>query len=330
MTKNNSMHWVLGGALLLIGLFVIVALILVRSQADTSYPQASVGVDNEAPIVSASDIKICEGAATAGQYSGCSDISDNIILTAGGTDTNTIVFIARDGNGTSDLPATADDATFFMSVGASPAGNTCTQDNNYCYENLTCTKGFSVGGSATASYYGCSLDLAYYAVQTIQGGAFWSSWVQISDVAGSTAYATAVNQEMAVLLAASFGNIPFGTKSLGYEGEAGEAVTVTHYNNGNKINDFDVIANSDLGCSTLGTIQASAIKFSELANQSWSGSGYVLSRDATVDFANLNSPIRQNDSSTSAHADYSYWQIKIPDSGIAGTCNATITAITTD
>lgn len=323
--QQSSSHLILAGALLLIGLFVIFALILIRSQADTSQPVASIGIENEGPTIATSEIKICSGDVATDTLSSCTDISGSITLSAGATDSNTIVFITRDGNGTQDLPATAG-ATFFHSS----TTNSCTDDNNDCYGGsgsslITCYYAESV--VATAARYRCGLSLAYYANQTVDSGS-WNTYVTVTDNSGSAGTQNASSEAINKLVAGTFSNIAYSTKSLGYETGDGEEIVVNHYNNGNVVLDFDLVANSNLGCSALGTMPATAFKFdAEQHTTPFASAAYTLSTVSTIEFDTLDAAVRTNDASTTAHLDNSYWSVSVPSSGVAGTCQATITAV---
>lgn len=323
MLIGRKTSFALGGGLIVVGTFLIFAILQVNAQTESS--EATVEVNNVAPTISAENIKICAGSLTANQYAACSDISDSITLSTAATDNNTIIFIARDGNGVTDL-SNSGNAVFFHSSSATPAGNACGQDNNYCYTGITCNKGLEV--NATAVRYGCVVPLAYYAAATANSGANWQSWVTVSDIAGSSGYATTDNEEIEVLLAGSFGNIDFGIKALGFEGGPDDHVANYHTNNGNVEIDFEIIADSDLGCSLDGTIPATGIKFDRSPSLGYATSDFTLSKTATVTFTELNAPVRTNDTATSEHTVESYWNIKIPSSGISGICSATVTSIT--
>jgi hypothetical protein len=227
--------------------------------------------------------------------------------------------LARDANGTGDLPATAD-GKFFL-AGETPL---CSADNNVCYPDIACVEAEDV--NATTVRYRCPLDLAYYTTETISA-VYWNTRVALTDSANATTSAATANEEVNKLVAGTFENVAFGILALGFETNISNEEAVTHYNNGNVVLDFDLIAGSDLGCSTLGTIPATGVKFDGSINQGFGTASFTLSKTATVDWADLNAAVRTNDASTSAHADTSYWSIRIPAAGVSGTCQATITAV---
>lgn len=329
MNRLAKFEFFTGAVFVVVFVFFAISLSNLNHEANTLTPtsQLEITFSNDPPTVSSSNVKICAGTATAGEYASCSDISSSsfgITLTAGGTDSNTIVFLGEDNDGASNLAATAE-AVFYHYTLSSPVGSTCTASNRYCYRDMACNKGFSA--SASSAYYGCNLNMAYYASRTDISAASWETWVQVHDAYGSTANTTALNEEVNTVVALTFADIPFGDKALGYEGDVGDSVQVEHLNMGNAIADFYLKANSDLGCDGTGTVPATALKFDPYSSRSWQTSAHTLSATATVDFSDLNSPIRQSDTATASHMDYSYWQIKMPDSDISGSCIATITAI---
>ncbi len=205
------------GAFIIIFVFFAASLFQIDSQANTLSPtsQLEITAANISPTVQNTDIKICSGTATAGEYSTCSDISSSIVLTAGGTDVNTIVFIGHDDDGNTDLAATAE-AVFYHGTLSSPVGSNCTSSNRYCYTDITCSKGFSV--NASSSHYGCNLNLAYYTSRTSNSSIAWGTWVRITDADGLSASTNTTNEEVNTIIAATFSDISFGSKALGYEG----------------------------------------------------------------------------------------------------------------
>ncbi len=296
---------------------------MVRSQSESLTPVTSISIDNAAPTIATSEIKICAGDVATSSLSACTDISEAITLSAGATDQNTIVFIVRDGNGTQDLDSIAE-ATFFHSG----TTNACTSDNNNCYggggsARLQCP--FAESITATSARYRCDLVLEYYTDQSIDSGS-WNTFASIGDSSGETGTQSVSDEGIDKLIAGTFANISYGTESLGYVTGVGEEIQVSHYNNGNVVLDFDILANSDLACSILGTMPATSFKFDAVPNQAHSGA-YTLSTIATIEFDTLDSVVRTDDTSTTNHVDTSYWSVQVPSAGLSGTCNATITVV---
>lgn len=318
----KSWHAFLFGTFgIIAGTAMIVVLVVVRSQAE-NYVQ--VQVESEAPIIDPTTIRICNSdsiATTTAAMVACSasDISDSLTLSSAGSEAFTMVFKVTDANNFSNVQTA--EAAFYKAGTANDED--CTADNNNCYggtSRIACTK--AIDASGTAGYFKCPLTLEYY---TYPGT--WHSYAYASDLSALVASATATDEAVTTLVAATFNNIDFGILSLGYSTAPNDEEQNDHLNNGNVIADFDIYTLSNLNCDGEGYIPATGIGFDAISSTGYASATYSLAATSTVEFDGLDAPVRTDDAATAAHIDYSYWSINIPSTGVYGSCIATVSII---
>ena len=308
---TSSLHWILGAALLLIGLFVVVALVSVNSQADTVNTQTD--VTNNAPTVE--DVFINDAAFTFADSYGGGTINT---LVAGGQKSIYITGNARDTNGRGDIKTIS--AVFYRTA----VGDGCSPDSNDCYGVASCGTQNDTEGDLEVLEYSCPINLDYWADSTDTGGPYagttWTVKVNIEDNGGLSGSDSSVTKTMQTLLALNIPtSINYGTLSKGQSTTSLNNKTQTMTQQGNDEADVEVSSSADMTCTNTGTIP--------VANQEWSltdedhshgsmtdlsGSatdtnlavGYKTAGDVTVDL---------------------YWNIELPAQDISGTCTGTTT-----
>ena len=322
-------HWVLGGALLLIGLFVIIALIMIRTQAQ----DVTVDISNATPTLSGGTAKIIAGttASTDGAITAAGNV-DPITLTAGTTTAYSFVITATDTNGVADLDTEATGIYFEDTTTAA-----CSADNNDCYRDIpgaaeACQK---VAIDATNTWYRCDFQLEYYTNASSDGAEAWDVDFSVEDAADAGATYTAYTNEISELVAGTFPTVAFGSLALGASTTAGTNQDVTHQNQGNDVIDYDVnLDDATIDCTT-GTIPVGNVGWSTDVGGGDADSGSddntltAVAQDLDIDIAvrtadggtaGPNNPVVGGDDSV-----YSYWNISIPASGVLGSCTEGLT-----
>jgi hypothetical protein len=320
-TKNSAaLQWILGGALVLIGLFVLVALVSVRSQADSV--STSAGVTNVTPVVDSVYITNAANGRTA-EYN---DGTTAITLVPGATKEIHINGAVTDQNGVDTSYANGDlndiNVTFFRSDVS--GGRNCTVDNNDCYKATACTL---TGNTATQIYYDCTLNLAAYADSTSAGGPdstkTWVASVQaIDDSTANNVNATVNTAEVGTLLSLVIpGTINYGTLTRAQETTTANNQEMTITQNGNDVADVEV-SGTTMPCTVLGTVP--------IASQEWSLTDVVYSSgtDLTASAVDTNFAIGYRTIDATPLTKILYWNIGMP-AAVTGTCSGTntITAI---
>ncbi|MDP3970206.1 MAG: hypothetical protein Q8P90_00740 [bacterium] len=308
--KNKSTYWILGAALLLIGVFVAVALVMVNSQAVGVSTQVSIG--NQPPTVSS---HVCRtGNDTNYTTSNC---PNPLQLTDGLTTKYSFQGIVTDPNGASDITGVKE------SVRRTALGGGCTPDNNDCYIVDPCTWDTGYGTTDQASFK-CSINMDFYADSTESGGVYpadtWTATVVVSDDGGSTYVSNAINTSVETHFAVQILSTPveWGARPLGFASDTGNNISRGVKQAGNDqalIN----ISGGDLGCSTYGTIPRTNQEYST-TNVAF-GSGNAMPASATASGATL-------DYRTAGDVlDDIWFMIKVPNVGVEGNCTGTITLV---
>lgn len=319
--NSNALTWVLGGALILIGIFVAILLVSVNSQADSVTTQTS--VTNAAPTVDTLVLKDNAATVAAG---------GTLTLNAGTTETVTITGTVSDDNGVSTSFAAGDlsdieGELYLTSLGAGGCASGTT-DNNGCYFTNSagnCSLGSTV--DTTTINYTCSFSMQYYADGTLTGATApadsWTSSIKVIDDSSSSATATQTF-EVGTLLALSIpGTIDYGTlaREQSTTNTNNQAMTITQY--GNDGADVEV-SGGNMTCTVVGSIGFGNQKWS-LTDLSATAGGVTALTGAAVD-TNLAISYRTSDST--ALTGIVYWNIIMP-AVASGTCSGTntITAI---
>lgn len=312
-TSNHSVHWLIGGALALTSVFLVIAIVVVNTNADNVSTTAS--ISNATPAVDSVYI-----SSTSGGGAG-TDLT-SVTLTASTTKTVYVNGVVSDANGYQDVVQGASSGVVVkLYRSGATGGASCSADNNDCYavSNAGCTLS---GGSGTTQNYDCAVALQFYADATDAGTYSAQNWiasVTVIDTAGpATSSAVTDTTEVASLTALSIpSSIAYGTLALGASTTNANNQEMTISQNGNTLADVNVHSTAASTC-TIGTIP--------VANQRWSvtdvsyASGTALTGSAAPVSA-LDVAIRTNDgANTSAIL---YWNILIPTTGVGGSCTGT-------
>lgn len=291
----------------------LIYLLMIRSEADTSAQSST--VQNANPTVDSVITAVASGGADQA----------NVSLIENGVKRIFIRGVASDNNGCNDIDTAGNWA---FRVYRTPQGSACTPDNNDCYAgntaNLTFTNCTGVG-DLNLDYEGY-VDVQFYADATDAGSNFsaenWTAWVKAVDEATGNATQTdtfEVNSLMALDVTA---NINYGTLALGADsGVQTVAVTQT----GNRSFDVNRSVDGDMICDGQGSqnINVGQLKRHLTDNAfAWTDAGAAaLSTTPTED--ELNVGRRTNDGSPLI-VNY-YLRLRMPTSGLRGTCNNVLT-----
>ncbi len=306
----SSLHWILGAALILIGLFVTVSLVGTSSQADTVNTQTN--VTNHSPTVEDVFINTSQWAFSDGFGSG------TLNVVPGGAETIWINGNVRDQNGGGDI----DDVSVEFYRTTMSTG--CAPDSNYCYTANGCSTQNDTEGDLEVLEYSCTFNLDYWTDSTSTGGTApsddWTTTVTVTDNAGSTGSDSSVTKEIGTTLSLDIPTtINFGTLSKGQKTTSLNNQTHVITQRGNDEADVEVSSASDMTCTNTGTIP--------VANQEWSLTDEDHSDASMADLSgsatdtNLGVGYKTSgDVSKNLH-----WNIELPASDISGTCTGTVT-----
>ncbi|MDP3970209.1 MAG: hypothetical protein Q8P90_00755 [bacterium] len=306
--KNNSTYWILGAALLLIGVFVVVALVMVNSQA--------VGVSTQVSIANQPPSVVNHVCRTSDDTNFTANNCPNPLTLTDANPTNYwIQGVVSDPNGAENITNVKNDL-FKTSITYS-----CSADANDCYKTASCTVNTAYGTTAQASFK-CAYALESYADSTESGGVSpadnWTSRTEVTD--GTTPVSAIITTSVETHFAV---NIPvtalnWGAQSLGFASDTGNNLTKTFTQQGNDqalIN----ISGADLGCSTYGTIPRTNQEYSTTNVDSGSGNAMPLSSSAsgaTLDYR-----------TAGAVTDDLWFMLTVPGVGVEGNCTGTITLV---
>ena len=309
MSEESKTHWMLGGAILVV-FVLVVGYILNQSQAESITTQTE--VTNTPPEV---DSVFISNSANGGT----DDFSGGTITPAiGETKTLHINGVVSDANGEADI--TGVNMAFYRS-GASGA-EACSEDKNDCYKIAICTIS---GRSGTTANYDCEIAIDYWVDATDDGGRYsgedWKVYVKVTDVSVTTGTDNTVTKEMATTLSLTIpGSINFGTYGLGASTTPADNQEMVLAQQANDEADVQV-SGGDMTCGDIGTIPTS--------NQEWAitdvAHSNVASTDLTGTPADTDIHVDYRDSETVNTTKTLYWNIKIPDTGVRGTCSGTNT-----
>ncbi len=307
---TNSLHWILGAALLLIGLFVVVSLVGVNSQADSVNTQTN--ITNHSPTVEDVFVNDAQWVFSPGFGGG------SITVVPGGQRDVWINGNVRDQNGRGDILAVK--GQFYKTT----AGDTCTPDSNDCYAESSCSTQNDTEGDLEVLEYSCLMSLDYWTDSTSTGGASpstdWTVKVEVVDNAMTTGSDSSVTKEIETTLALTIPTtINFGTLTKGQSTTSANNQHQVIGQNANDEGDVEVSSAADMTCTNTGTIP--------VANQEWSLTDVDHSDPAGTDLsgsaADTNLGVAYK--TTGDVSETLYWNIELPASNISGTCTGTTT-----
>lgn len=198
-------------------------------------------------------------------------------------------------------------------------GADCNFDKDNCYRPPNCNLS---NGNANTVDYDCQINVDYFADPTDSGTYAADSWkvrVRVTDSLQNVDDTT-YNNELNSLLAVSINppNINYGSLALG---NISSTVAINVKNSGNVNADARVSAAGNMGCPT-GNIPVANQKYGR-TDGTYQELEYTLSTTPTN--ALLSLPQQTNDQAIVT--DDLFFKVKIPTSGVQGTCNG-ITNIT--
>jgi len=279
--------------ILLLVLALCFALGATKAFADTATGQVT--LNNAAPSV---------GTVTLWNQAG---VDAAITLTAGSTVTVTANVTVTDTNGGSDISSAA--ATLYHSTSTSAGAD----DENIHLTNGTCTVGTPSGNDAVAT---CQFTMNYMAL-----GGTWTANITATDASAATGSGTDANtaNDLAGLDVAE-ANVNFGAMDLSTNSSSAQATTVKNAGNVQIDSQF---SGTTYSC-TSGTIPVGNTRCSQSTGNYDSMSVDLTTSPATDAAFNLG--VRGVATSNGADSTKSeYWTIKIPASGVGGSCSDTIT-----
>lgn len=304
--QSSTAHWVLGIALLLIGVFVIIALVLVNSQAATS----QVTINNSAPVF---DSRFISNAPNGG----VNDFGGGVTLIAGGGKAININGKVSDANGNADIQSVT---AFVRRSGIAPTS--CDEvgeaDPNFCYVIPSCNL---TNPNLNQKDYNCGINLEYYSDSTSPSGEFPAeNW--IIDLAVTDGTATTPDSsgsfEVNNLVALNIPNtINWGSLALNATTSSGNNNHMTITQHGNTPADVEV-SGTNLNCDVSGNIPTSNVEWA----LSDVGSGAGGSTDLTGSPVDTNLAVGRR--SGAEVTKVLYWNIAIPGAGVKGTCTGTV------
>ena len=319
--NSNALTWVLGGALVLIGLVVVIMLVSVNSQADSV--STSTTVTNVAPTVDTLVLKDNGATVTGG---------GTLSLNAGTTESVTITGTVSDDNGVATSFASGDlsdiEGELYLTSLATAGCASGTTDNNQCYFTngaANCVLGSTV--DTTTINYTCTFSMQYYSDGTSTGGASaadtWTASVKVVDDASLNATSTQAFETGTLLALSIPATINYGTlaREQSTTNTNNQEMVITQY--GNDGADVEV-SGTTMPCSVVGTIP--------IANQKWSltdlsaGAGGVTALSGVAVDTGFGIAYRTLDAT--ALTKTLYWNIILPNVA-SGSCTGTdtITAI---
>ncbi len=319
--KDRGHLYVLLGVCLILIVFLNLHLFITMQASDQ---EQEVGVGNAAPT--ADNVYIAtntEHNFDSANHEGTVSPIDNSLKT---------VYVygeVTDNNGCTDLLGSTSNWEIVLYRSSVSGAEACTLDNNECYEldtssNLTLA-GCSGEGDLTANFEG-SLDLAYWADQTVSGAYAadnWVAWVKPFDVnvaEGTPATGTFEMNGLAAIQVSS--SVSYGVVNLN---EISEVQTVTVTQTGNVAADVQQTALVDaLDCDGEGEVPLTKIKMdTDIAfDYSTEGVSFVGSTGAAL-LSDLDLSVRTDEVSPMT-ADI-YLRLQMPSIGLRGVCSGTVT-----
>lgn len=362
MVENNQkgLNLILGGALVLIALFVLIAIVSIRSQATNSTVATSLSIVNDTPSVSsvaityfaaASGATIATQAAVAAADLSAIDLSANttkdIFVTANisdkngfGSDTSTVF---SSGNADSDA---GDTYVAFAQADKNPVS--CTSDATTCYRASFIKSTSTVSSNCQVTEIGtldsvptihisCYYPVQYFANATTGTGAnptyfanAWTATVQTTDSNSQTNSASTTTTMNNLLSTGFTPSINFNTLNTSLKpGDATTAGTPLIFTQqGNLKQNYQVygsgIFEGAMHC-TVGSIPLNDQKIS-MSNVAYAASTITIS-SSSVAPTTVPLALTWGTAATPAPTATSYHNVTLPQ-GIAGSCSGEYTILT--
>ncbi|MBU0661075.1 hypothetical protein KKG22_02745 [Patescibacteria group bacterium] len=335
MNEDNKMHYIFGALLGIAGLVILLIFVSLSSQANDEEPgTATTDIDNTAPRITA-----VEYSAPSGWSAGTltlTDGPDNLT-----TDTETVLSITvtyEDDNGCADVDLAAPGVSgSYLLVGADSYVMGCNVGNTVdplgCFNSVASTTPDThiscapVAGTCTGTggdidgQFKCDLDLRHYSLPSN-----WSGDINVVD-AGFASANTTTSFVVATTTAISLINttLDFGTQTLGATTTA-NAVTSEVRNTGNIATTLSTYGTA-FTCSGAddGSFTVDKLKYSTTTGLAYESLDSTLSGSLVAIGTTLSSQTEVTTITNNTHYEEIYWGLAIPDAGVAGTCQSTVT-----
>ncbi len=314
--SNNAggMHMILGAALLLIAVFVVIALVMINSQAE----DASVTVTNQAPVVNTIFLTDANSTTFTHGYSGAGGTINNLVQAS----TRNIFVNGRitDDNGEGDI-ASVTGSFRRSSIADADCDEASETDNNTCYYDATCNKNLGAGNAQQLDY-SCQFAIQFYADSTITGGVAagetWTTLVTANDGQGDVT--NTLTNEMGLLAALDPADtIAWGSLAPNTTTTAANDVEQSIEQEGNDVADIRVkMLADDMTCTVRGTIPRANIRWALTEGVLWASATALTDTEVDTDIA-----IGYRTDDGAALTDTLYWDIFVP-LGTEGSCTSTL------
>lgn len=316
--NQNTMHWILGGALVIIGVSVIAAMVMWNSQADSVTTTSQ--VNNVAPTI------VDQYVTTSADYTQSDNTggaNGELPLVNGGGKLFKVTGTVEDLNGAPDITGVS--LRFHETTATNSA---CTQDDNNCYVVSSCTT--VAGPNSDQLDFNCNLILQYYVDSTKNagGGAApandWVAEITVTDGTASNMNNT-IHKETTTLLALSIpATISYGTLGLGVFTNNTNNVDMTIEQFGNDEADVTVTSAAAMNCDVRGTIPVANQKWA-LSDVAWDNvantalSGSVVDTDINIGYRTIDGVAGDGNATKKVLT----WNLQNQASGVEGTCTGT-------
>lgn len=258
---------------------------------------------------------------TAAQTSGGSQTAFNLTESV-----STTLFVhgsITDGDGCEDVAVNGSVTGKFYRSNLG-AADTCTNDNNECYPllNANCTKTACTGPGDNIFNYECTAELQYYADSTTAGphsASDWTAKVKATDQATNFGTLTDTIEMNTLISLAVQANMSYGNIALD---TVGPEQTFTVTNSGNSGIDTNLKVDGAMICDGQGSqnIPAGNTHYSGTTGFNWADGTALTTSNAEFE---LNLGPRINDGAPITKD--LFYKLKMPISGIRGTCSNTLT-----
>lgn len=311
--NRSTLLYILAALLFIGGLLLLVVVVNLRSRADDSTTSAT--ITNAAPTV--------DSVTVAETSQGLS--LTNISLNENTTKNIYVYGSYTDNNGCADVTSIA---LQFYNSGTGGVG--CAANDNRCYNNnstgyncsFTSVPGDSCsGGTDVTANYQCSVPIQYFAEPNDLGSydppINWVARITATDAALATGYSTrdvTVNTLTALDVGSS---INYGSLGVGATSASDAPLVISNTGNNNSLRVYG--SGTNMAC-TVGSIPVGNQHYSVVA-----GADYNSMIPLTGSQANTGAIITKATSASTPSTYTIYWKLRIPSSGLSGSCSGTST-----
>ncbi len=320
-TLKQPAYLVAGVLFTLIALVAIIALLVLKSKADTALQQVNIGAS--APTFDNIVVSDSSQGADIGLPGGAGFTTNE-----GAVKSIFVRGTVSDPNGCNDLK----DITVTVYRSGATGGAACTSDMNDCYTATLLPVDFvgCTGVEVTTVTFEKSFSFANFVDPSDAGSPYAAeTWVAKGVVTDNANAPAELTEELEVNSLAAFsvpGSINYGAVGLGLDSDA---IGLTFSNTGNRAVDADVVALIDpvhqpsplVGDMTsnltgFSDIPASAVHYSLASGFTYGTGDTAVSKLASTDLA-LNLLQQTND--VVVPTTDTYWKLRMPTSGVNGT-----------